>query len=195
MDWGEFINRNLEETYDFYERKYKERFGDSDQPRAISRFINGTIRNEVYKNRFLLYGELMSLPFKSSLIASAILSVFDNGRYDNYKWLALKATTALYVLSLPLGGIFWAKLGSGELLKEAWKKSKAKTSLRILAATAYCGPLSCYYLGHYATNVSQRAICSTLEKLCEMPDPFGAINAHLIDLSQKVSNALYSICH
>ena len=137
------LNRNTDEIFSFY--------NDSSHNNSTKK-----LTENVSNHKFLLYSKLCNCLWKPAFYGSALLSLFDGGEYNHLKCAAMLVTSPALVASNVLFGAFWAKLGSPNLLKESWKKSKKETCKKILANDV----LGNFYGFYYGHRIASEAYCS-----------------------------------
>lgn len=166
------LNEKIEEFFFFYNPEGKETI---------------TLRHMLKQNSFLCYTKLLGFIWMPAYYGSAIASFFDNGKYNHEKILAMATTSPALITGTILFGAFWSKLGSFNLLKEAWKRDKLDTSIRILKNNC----LGNIYYSYYILRVSEDAYHRTaLNSLKRVYDQTPKLAKGLEDLAMAFGNTV-----
>jgi hypothetical protein len=131
MDLGKRLSNKMDDVFSFY---------------TSSTHKNDAIKiiHNAQNHRFLIYSKALNFVWMPAYVGSAVVSLFDDGQYNDLKIKAMESTLWALVGGNIFFGAFWAKLGSYNLLKDSWKKSKKETCKQV-ALNSLRGQVYNYY--------------------------------------------------
>jgi hypothetical protein len=116
MNIKEKLIKELEETYQFYSNSYENR-------------EKGGVLKTVGNHSFLIYASIFNKFWKPAYYGSAIISLFDKGKFNNEKFILMGVTFPALAMAHLYFGAFWSKLGTKELLAKSWRERVNKKQL------------------------------------------------------------------
>jgi hypothetical protein len=164
MSFVDFLERKMDDVYSFYATHKN---GNEDAPQQ--KLVKG-----VYNHRFLGYSYALNWVWQPVYLGSAVISYFDKGENLYLKLGLMVATSPALVAGTVLFGAFWSKLGSKELLSEAWRQSKIKTTEKILINSVAGNAYLLYYKFHLFSKAVNRAADFVLEQTEHLPPRVGS---------------------
>jgi hypothetical protein len=181
MNLAEKCQARIDDLYKFYSTH------NPDHRPNKNRFINA-----VYNHRFLGYSIALNWIWQPAYYGSAVVSLFDQGQYNPIKLTAMAATSPALLTATVLYGAFWAKLGTAELLKDAWEKDRLKTASNIALYSFLGNFYQIYYKLYLLSEATEKVTTKTLDQLCKLPEPAGSCCIRTIEFLNRLGARYFS---